>query len=196
MKGKGSTPMLLVVALICTPSAPSQSNDPRSQPKANLRVEHKTDHGTGITSVKLEPMLIQYDEASKSYITFSAFCSYEDNSPTKPKFIALYFHSRSPSRRFPDGSGLLLLLDAETIKLTTGDNNKSGEGATWAFSERERDVFNESYSVFISEQTLIKMITAKKVEVQFGRIDLSFSEAHRQALRDLAARIVNAKGAV
>lgn len=188
--------ILIVVALGSFVSVLSQGNDSRLQPKAKLVVEHKTDHGNVVTSIKLEPMLIQDTETPKAYIAFAALSTYEDNAPTKPKLIALSFHSRSPTCRFPGRLTTLLLLDADTVTLASDPDVKTGEGVIWAYSEPEGDVCSETYSFFISEQTLIKIAKAKKLGVQFGRIDLHLSDAHIQALRDLAARIGIAKRAV
>ena len=195
MKRKCSILMFLAALLCCGLTVLSQSKESLSQPRAKLLIEHKIDHGIGITSVKLEPMLVHYTEPSKGYITFSASCSYEDNL-SKPKLIVLSFQSRSHPCRFPEKSTTLLLLGTGTVALESTPNAESGEGVMWAYSELEGDVCNESYALFISEETLLKITKAKKLGVQFGRIDLHLTEAHIEALRDLAARIIDAKGAV
>ncbi|SRR5258706_10682935 len=181
------------LVLGCAGSTSSQSIDP-SKPQAKVIVQRTKDHGVSITTIKLDPILIQSNEVTKAYILLSALVAYGDKSPRR-KSVSLSFHSRSPSCRFSNKSNLLLILDDETITLTS-NAQKYGDGGLWVFSEPEGDLCNESCSVFISEQTFLRIIRSKNVEARLGAVTLRLGEIHLKALRDLAAYIANAKGAV
>jgi hypothetical protein len=187
--------ILLVGALVlvCVGSPSSQTIDP-SKSQAKVNVQRTNDHGVRITTIKLDPLLIQSDEVTKAYILLSASVTYEDTSP-KRKSVSLSFHSRSPSCRFSNKSNLVLILDDETMTLTSSAQ-KYGDSGLWVFSEPEGDRCNESCSVFISEQTFLRIIKSKNVEARLGAVTLRLGEIHLKALRDLAAHIVNGKGAV
>ncbi len=177
----------------CAGSPSSQGID-SSKPLAKVNVQRTKDHGVNITTIKLDPILIQSNEATKAYVLLSASVAYEDKTP-KRKSVSLSFHSRSPSCRFSNKSNLVLILDDDTITLTS-NAQKYGDGGLWVFSEPEGDLCNESCSVFISEQTFLRIIRSKNVEARLGAVTLRLGEIHLKALRDLAGYIVNAKGAV
>jgi hypothetical protein len=187
--------ILLIGALVlgCAGSPSLQRIDP-SKPQAKVNVQHTNNHGVRITTIKLDPILIQSDEDTKAYILLSASVAYEDKSP-KRKSVSLSFHSRSPNCRFSNKSNLVLILDDEKIMLTSNPQ-KYGDGGLWVFSEPEGELCNESCAVFISEQTFLRITKSKNVEARLGAVTLRLGEIQLKALRDLAGYIVNAKGAV
>ena len=180
--------ILIAVSLVAL-TVPAVQNS-KLQPK--VTTQHTTEKGASITTVKLEPVLIQHDEATKSYTLLSVSVAYVDNS-TKPKLVALSFHSRFPDCRFSDKSGLSLTLDDDQITLTNG-TDKSGNGGLWVFGEREGTLCNESCSVFLSEQTFQRLANSKSAEARLGSATLLLDDVVLNALRYFAARIP--KGAV
>ena len=178
--------LFAALPLLCVVSLLAQTDS--SKPK--VTVHHTNDHGVAITTIKLDPILIQHDEVTKSYTLLSASVAYEDKSP-KPKVVSLSFHARSPGCRFSNKSNLLFAIDNDTITITkTGD--KSGEGGLWIFSEPEGNLCNESCAVFISEQTFQRITKSKRVEARLGDLTLLLDELALKALRHFAAHIPNA----
>jgi hypothetical protein len=177
------------VALFAVSISGLAAQDSRSRPK--LTTQHTNENGASITTIKLEPILIQHDDATKSYTLLSASVAYDANS-TKSKAIALSFHSRSLHCRFSNESNLLLILDNDQIALTHG--SKESGGALWVFSEREGKLCNESCSVVLSEQTFRRITTSKHVEARLGSVTFLLDDAALKALRYFAGHIT--KGAV
>jgi hypothetical protein len=178
---------LMSVALVAVSISGLAAQDSRSQPK--LTTQHTNENGISITTIKLEPILIQHDDATKSYTLLSAWVAYDANS-TKSKSFALSFHSRSPDCRFSNESNLLLILDNDQITLTHGAN-ESGDGALWVFGEREGKICNESCSVVLSEQTFRRVTTSKHVEARLGSVTFLLDDAALKALRYFAGHITN-----
>ena len=177
--------ILVVVSLIALTVLAAQ--DSKLRPK--VTTQHTKENGASITTIKLEPFLIQHEEATKSYTVLSAWVAYADNSP-KPKVVALSFHARSPECRFSDKSGLLLSLDNNEITLTSG-TDKSGNGGLWVFSEREGALCNESCSVFLSEKTFRRLTSSKRVNARLGSATLLLDDVALNALRYFAGHITN-----
>jgi hypothetical protein len=179
--------ILMSVALVAVSISGLAAQDSRSQPK--LTTQHTNENGTSITTIKLEPILIQHDDATKPYTLLSAWVAYDANS-TKSKSIALSFHSRSPDCRFSNESNLLLILDNDQITLTHGAK-EPGDGALWVFGEREGKLCNESCSVVLSEQTFRRVTTSKHVEARLGSVTFLLDDAALKALRYFAGHITN-----
>ena len=191
MKRLHRTFSLGALVLACLATSASQSVD-SSKPPAKVTVQHTTEGGVGITTLKLEPLVIQQN--ANSYIILNVTAAYEDHS-SKPKSVSLSFHSRSRHCRFSNKADLLFVLDADTITLHSSAD-KSGDGGLWVFSEPEGNTCNESCAALISEQTFLRMIKSKHVEARLGPVSLRLSETHLNALRDFAGRIANPSGAV
>jgi hypothetical protein len=181
--------MLLSFAMVALSISCLGAQESKSQPK--LTTQHTNENGVSITTVKLEPIVIQQDDATKSYTLLSASVGYEANSP-QSKSVLLYFHSRSQNCRLSNQSNLLLVLDNDEITFTSGANkNKSGDGGLWVFSEREGDLCNESCSVFLSQQTFERLAASKRVEARLGSVTFSLDEAALNALRYFAGHITD-----
>jgi hypothetical protein len=163
-----------------------------SKPSAKVTVQHTNNRGVPITTLKLEPLLIQQNKTS--YILLNVSAAYEDNS-SKPKSVSLSFHSRSQRCRFSDKNDLLFVLDGGTITLHSS-LAKPGDGGLWVFSEPEGNACNESCSAFVSEQTFLRITKSKRVEARLGPVSLQLSETHINVLREFADRIANPNGAV
>jgi hypothetical protein len=179
--------ILMSVALVAVSISGLAAQDSKSQPKLTTR--HTNENGASITTITLEPIIIQHDDATKSYTLLSASMAYDANS-TKSKSISLSFHSRSPHCRFSNESNLLLVLDNDQITLTQG-TKKSGDGALWVFSEREGKLCNESCAALLSEQTFRRITTSKRLEARLGSVTFLLDDAALKALRYFAEHITN-----
>ena len=165
-----------------------------SKSQAKVSVQHTTDdRGVKITTFKLDPVLIENNEAGKAFVLLLASVIYEDKSPAT-KHVSLNFHARSRECRFSNKADLLLVLDDGTITLTNGPG-KSGEGTLWVYSEPEDDLCIESCAAIISEQTFSRLIRSKNVEARLGEVTLRLGAIPLQALRELAAYVRTTKGA-
>jgi hypothetical protein len=175
--------ILIAVSLVALTGLAAQ--DSKLPPKVTTKRTIVND--ASITTVTLEPVLIQRDEATKSYTMLSAWVAYADHS-WRPKLFALSFHSRSPECRFSDKSGLVLSADNNEITLTNG-TDRSGEGGLWVFGEREGALCNESCSVFLSEKTFRRLANSKRVEARLGSRTLLLDDVALNAVRYFAGRI-------
>jgi hypothetical protein len=185
MNGLKRTYQIFRVAALVLSSAGSIDS---STPQTKVNVQHTTERGVSLTTIKLDPIIIQSDEVTKAYILISASVVYEDRLP-KRKTISLYFHSRAPDCRFSNKSNLVLKFDGKTIRLTS-HAKKNGDGGLWVFSELEGDLCNESCSVLISEQTFLRITKSNNVEARIGAVTLQLGEIHKRALRELAGYLV------
>jgi hypothetical protein len=175
--------ILIAVSLVALTGLAAQ--DSKLPPKVTTK--RTIGNGASITTVTLEPVLIQRDEATKSYTMLSAWVAYADHS-WRPKLVALSFHSRSPECRFSDKSGLVLSADNNEITLTNR-TDRSHEGGLWVFGEREGALCNESCLVFLSEKTFRRLANSKRVEARLGSTTLLLDDVALNAVRYFAGRI-------
>ena len=89
-----------------------------------------------------------------------------------------------------------MLMDGERVEFgwnPTGirERKLDDEGVAFSFNEGTGgEQCDENMFMFISQKNFLKVVNAKKVEVQIDELKFKLTESNLEALRDLASRMV------
>ena len=94
----------------------------------------------------------------------------------KPSTITLTFHSAANDRRYADNRAVRVKLD---------DNDVLSETARYEHGNTNGRIFLISVAQDVGYETFLKILTAKKVQIQIGSAQFELKEGDRKALEDL-----------
>jgi hypothetical protein len=125
-----------------------------------------------------------YGDISRRFlvIELTAYFHYKGTTLARPDVVTLGFVSFADEQRFVDFHDLTVKLDGEVVKLGQTELVESknvGSGARQ---------YREIMRIDVPYETFLKIVNAKKVGVELGRVRFDTDEKHREALRDLASR--------
>lgn len=160
----------------------------------------------GTTTVKLEPLTVEEDKATKSSLMLSAHARSGAATPAPSKFVNLTLLSRSPRCRFPAQAELHLLLDGAPVALKFQPDSSTtattatmevvtvfvpkAEGVLWVQSGTEEGGdCAESLAATLSRQTFARLASARAVALKIGKASFALKPDALAALRDLGAQM-------
>lgn len=148
------------------------------------------------TIVTLDPVVVESSASGKPVLMLAALFGFQGKTPIKPKHITLGFYGYYPKCRFSAQPKMVMVVDGERLEFgwnPTGirDRKPDDEGVAFSFNEGAGNAnCDENMFMFISQKNFLKVVNAKKVEVQIDDLKFQLTESNLEALRDLASRMV------
>jgi hypothetical protein len=134
-------------------------------------------------------MFITYGDGARQPIGFSSMFVYSERSPEIPAAYISFFSAASECR-FPQNAGVRFVIDGQTINF--GQSARLGTtvlGSVTILSEQEGGTCNESINVIVPLADYVRIVNAKKVDLQIGKLNFSLEENQSKGLRELAHMI-------
>lgn len=183
---------ILIVALLLTGVVFDYAQE--AKPDFKITEVSKNELGLNVTSLMLEPMVIEIPDSPKAPLELTSDITYgtqDGKAFTLPP--GLNFTSRSTRDRFPRAPNVTIIIDGLPLTLrgvaetaSSGKISASSVGEGIASSETFAD--GESLNVLIPAKTFAALANAKKVEIQVGSFTFSLRENHLKALREMIIR--------
>lgn len=146
------------------------------------KIETKFDSAKNLTTVQLMPVQISGPKDKYHSLHFAASFTYPGQTPSPPSVIDFELRSVVKTRKLKIDLYVLFVVDGETIFLSS---NRSAiknpvPGKQW---KGERLVFRMPYEV------LLRITTAKQVEIKMDAVRFDVAERQLEALRDFVRKI-------